>query len=76
MKKISTISFDDVKTLLRRGNPGCVQNDGGWCVYVNEKGRPFYVVDGLDSLPVAFSRLSAIRPLRQAPATAVLNQLN
>ena len=64
MKKIATVSFEDVKTILRRGDGGSIRNHGGWCVYINKQGSSFYVVDSADSRPVPYQRIGPIRAQR------------
>ena len=76
MKKIGTVSFEEVKTILRRGGGGAVRNHGGWCVYVNKLGRTFYVVDDADARPVAFQRIRQISAQRLPASTLTLTSYN
>lgn len=64
MRKLETIALEEVKTALRRGNGGYVQNFGGWCVFVDGAGKKKYVVDDENSQPVTYQAISAIRGVR------------
>jgi len=63
VRRVKTISLEAVKTALRRGGSGYVENAGGWCVFVDREGQHLYVVSELSAAPVPFHELS---PLRQA----------
>ena len=76
LKKVGTVSYEDVKMLLRRGGGGALQNQGGWCVYVNKQGRIFYVVDDTDARPVAFQRVRLLRSGRLATMNASVSSLS
>lgn len=60
MKKLATMPLATVKTALRRGTGGALFNHGGWCVYVDTRGRRYYVVDEDDGNPVPFHQVRAL----------------
>ena len=64
MKKVRTVSLEIVKTILRRGEGGRVENYGGWSVFVDLKGEHFYVMDDCDSNPVAYRKIGPISSTR------------
>ena len=76
LKKVGTVSFEEVKTLLRRGGGGSIRNHGGWCVYINKEGQTLYVVDDSDARPVAFQRIRPLRPQRISATTMTISSLN
>lgn len=76
MKKMRTISLEDVKGLLRAGKGGSVRNESGWCVYLDAAGKRYYVVDEEDSRPVPFRRISFVRSSYAYASGATVSPLN
>ena len=69
MKKVATIALDEVKNSLRRGLEGTVVNHGGWCVFVDGRGKSRYVVDDENNSPVPYQKLHVLREVQRRPHT-------
>ncbi len=63
MKKVPTISLDEVRKSLRRRGGGQIENASGWCVFVDKQGHKRYVVNEDNAQPVPYR---AINPLYES----------
>lgn len=60
MKKVNTITLDEVRKALRRRGEGQIENASGWCVFVDKQGYKRYVINSENSKPVPYRTINPL----------------